>query len=145
MTKEIQTQINIKASKATIWNILMNFEEYPIWNPFIKTIQGPAIQGQKIKVFIQPPGAKGMTFKPQILVHRVNQKFTWLGHFIFPELFDGEHSFELVERADGSIDFMHSESFKGILVPLFANMLDNQTKHGFEQMNHALKERAERK
>lgn len=144
MTKEIQTQINIRASKATIWNILMNFEEYPTWNPFIQTIEGPAVQGQKIKVFIQPPGAKGMTFKPLILVHRANQKFTWLGHFIFPGLFDGEHSFELVECADGSIDFIHSESFKGILIPLFANMLDNQTKLGFEQMNQALKERAER-
>jgi hypothetical protein len=39
---------------------------------------------------------------------------------------------------------VQSEDFSGILVPLFAKMLDNQTVNGFNLMNEALKERCEK-
>ena len=58
---------------------------------------------------------------------------------MFKGLFDGEHKFELIDNGDGTTTFLHSEKFKGLLVGLFKNQLENNTKKGFELMNASLK------
>ncbi|MBI3517726.1 MAG: SRPBCC domain-containing protein [Bacteroidetes bacterium] len=143
MAKEITTQILINAGPEKVWAILTNFEKYPDWNPFIKSIQGEIKVGSKITAFIEPPGGKGMTFKPTVLAFDGCKEFRWLGHLFFPGLFDGEHQFELINHHNGTTTFIQSEKFKGILVPLFKKMLDVQTMNGFRLMNEKLKELAE--
>lgn len=141
--KQIRTEIVIHATPAKVWSILTDFKSYPQWNPFIKTIEGKAEQGTKLKARIIPPGASGMTFTPKILVSKQNNELRWLGHLLIPGLFDGEHIFELYENTDGSTTFVQREIFRGILVPLFSKMLDNNTVRGFELMNSKLKEISE--
>jgi hypothetical protein len=143
--KEIKTEILINATPEKVWAILTDFENYPNWNPFIKLIKGEVKIGNKIIVKIEPPEAKGMTFKPKILTFETNKELSWLGHLLFAGLFDGKHKFELIDNGDGTTTFRQSEKFKGVLVPLFKKQLDNNTKKGFEEMNRKLKEIAERK
>lgn len=140
MALELRTEIMIKASPARVWEVLMDFDKYGAWNPFILSISGKAKVGEKLIAHID-----GMKFKPKVLKLERGRKFVWLGHLLFPGLFDGRHSFELVEQTDGSTHFIHGESFKGILVPLFKKQLMAQTKTGFEAMNEALKSRVEEK
>jgi len=143
MAKEIKTEILIHATPEKVWSILTNFDNYPNWNPFIKSINGEVKVGNKITARIEPPEASGMTFKPRILSYDVNKELSWLGHLIIPGLFDGQHKFELIDNGNGTTTFIQSESFKGILVPLFKKMLDINTINGFEAMNKKLKELAE--
>lgn len=143
--KEIKTEVVINAKPEMVWQILSDFESYPDWNPFITSIKGKAEAGSKITVRIEPPGAKGMTFKPKVLSVIKNKEFSWLGHFLFPGLFDGEHKFELIKNTNGTTTFIQGEKFKGILVPLFRKMIDNNTVCGFNEMNQKLKELAEGK
>src|SRR5690606_38026000 len=108
-------------------------------------VEGTVKPGEKIRVRIEPPGAKGMTFKPKVLTVLPNQEFKWLGNLLIPGLFDGEHKFELIENEDGSTTFIQSEKFSGILVPLLKKQLQNNTRKGFEAMNQKLKILAEQK
>ncbi|WP_316805528.1 SRPBCC domain-containing protein [Pedobacter nototheniae] len=144
MPTEIETDILINATPEKIWNILIDFNEYPNWNPFIKLIEGTVKTGQKIKVEIAPPGAKKMIFKPKVLAFETNKRFSWIGHLLFTGLFDGEHQFELIDHGNGTTTFKQSEKFKGILVPLFKSQLHNNTTNGFNLMNEKLKEMAEK-
>jgi hypothetical protein len=84
-----------------------------------------------------------MTFKPKVLTAEPNRELRWLGHLLTPGLFDGEHSFTIEPLEDNRVRFVQREAFKGLLVPLFARSLETNTQQGFEQMNRALKERAE--
>ncbi len=143
MTKEIKTTIQINASPEKVWSILTNFENYPKWNPFIKSIKGDVKVGNKITARIEPPGAKGMTFKPRILAYETNKELKWLGHLWFSGLFDGEHIFELIDNGNGTTTFIQREKFKGLLVPMFKKMLDINSLNGFDNMNKKLKELAE--
>jgi hypothetical protein len=145
MAKEIKTELIINVTPEKIWTILTNFDNYPNWNPFIKSIKGEVKVGNKITARLEPPGAKGMTFKPDVLAFETNKEFRWIGHLLFPGLFDGEHKFELVDNGNGTTTFKQSEIFGGLLVPLFKKMLDSNTKKGFEEMNKKLKELAELK
>lgn len=140
MVKQLKTSITIHAKKEKVWKILMDFENYPKWNPFIKSITGETKAGKQLEVKIQ-----NMTFKPIILSHVENEEFIWKGHLFFKGLFDGEHKFKLLENKDGTTHFEQSEKFTGILVKLFENNLDKNTKDGFEKMNLQLKLRSEKK
>ena len=72
-----------------------------------------------------------------------NDELRWLGHLLLPGLFDGEHIFSIEPVESNRVRFIQREKFRGILVPLFANSLDKDTRRGFEEMNEALKNLAE--
>lgn len=139
MAKEVRTEILINATPDKVWKVLTEFEKYPHWNPFIKSITGQVKVGNKITVRIEPPGAKGMTFKPKVRVFDENKKLSWMGHLLFPGLFDGEHIFELIDNGNGATTFIQREQFKGLLVWTYNT---EKVKRGFEEMNQKLNELA---
>lgn len=143
MKKEITTTILIQAKPAKIWQILMVFENYRTWNPFIIEISGNPQTGKPIQAKIQPPRSKPMIFKPIILVNESEKEFKRKGKLLFKGLFDGEHCFQLIDNQNGTTTFIHSEKFAGILVPFLKKMLDTNTKNGFTLMNEAIKKSAE--
>lgn len=138
----IKTEIVINATPEKVWNILTDFKNYPLWNPFIQSLEGDVKVGNQIKVRISPPEGNAMTFKPKVLVYEAEKELTWLGTLVFKGLFDGEHSFKLITNTDGTTTFIQSEDFSGILVGLFKGTV-GKTKRGFELMNEKLKSLAE--
>jgi hypothetical protein len=141
--KQLNTEIIINAPVNKVWDVLVDFQKYPEWNPFIKSFEGEIREGESFKVTIQPPGGKAMTFNPTCLKLAENQEFRWLGHLFFKGLFDGEHIFELSPFGSGQTKFVQRENFRGILVPFIWNQLEPKTKKGFEMMNEKLKELVE--
>jgi len=141
--KEVHSEIEIQASETRVWQLLTDFASFPQWNPFIRWAQGEAKVGTRLEVHIQPSGARGMTFKPTVLKSEPNQELRWLGHLLIPGLFDGEHIFIIETLGANLVRFIQREVFTGLLVPLLTRGLDTDTRRGFEEMNHALKAKAE--
>ncbi len=141
-TREIRREIEIDAPPAAVWHVLTDTAAYPEWNPFVRQLKGELRTGATLDVRIAPPGALGMRFKPTVLAAETERELRWLGRFLAPGIFDGEHSFTIEPLADGRTRFVQAERFSGILVPAFARTLE-KTQHGFEQMNAALKSKAE--
>jgi hypothetical protein len=140
--REIRTAIEINASPEKVWQIITGFEAFPDWNPFIKRISGDASVGGRLDVFLQPPDANGMGFKPTVLKSDTASEFRWKGRVMMPGVFDGEHYFIIEPLQENRVRFIHGEKFSGILVPLFGGTI-TKAKRGFEEMNEALKKRAE--
>jgi hypothetical protein len=141
--KEIHTEIEVNAGAEKVWRVLTDFAAYPDWNPFVRRVEGEVNVGSRLHVYIQPSGSSGMSFRPTVLVADPNREFRWLGHLWLPGLFDGEHSFLIKPLGEGRVRFVQRERFGGLLVPLLSKMLDGDTRRGFEEMNRALKLRAE--
>jgi hypothetical protein len=141
--KELHSEIQIDAPAERVWELLTDFDSYPQWNPFIRKISGQPAPGERLEVRLEPPGGRGMTFKPKVLNAERNRTLRWLGHLLVPSLFDGEHSFTIQPLEENRVRFVQREAFKGLLVPVFARSLETNTQRGFEEMNRALKERAE--
>ena len=141
--KNIQTEILILADTAKVWDVLMNFDSYPKWNPFITSISGERKLGNRLTVSINPPGGKGMTFKPNILTLEANKEFRWKGKLGINGIFDGEHYFILEFLENNKTKFIHGEKFSGLLVPLVGKMLD-KTQKGFQLMNESIKKECEK-
>jgi hypothetical protein len=142
--KTIETEITIEADVRMVWKVLMDFEQYPQWNPFIPSIRGEQKAGQILTVSIQQPERNPMTFRPLLLRVEPPKEFRWKGKLGIRGLFDAEHYFILEEAGDQRTRFIHGEHFSGVLVPMLGKTLA-RTREGFERMNMAIKEQCERK
>jgi hypothetical protein len=141
--REIRTEIEIDAPAERVWNILTDLASFPQWNPFILQATGQPKAGARLEVRIQPPGSKGMTFRPTVLRVEPNRELRWLGRLWMPWLFDGEHIFLLEPLGPTHTRLVQRETFNGLLVPLLFRWVESSTRQGFEEMNRALKARAE--
>jgi hypothetical protein len=140
--RELRREIEIDAAPEAVWGILTDFAAYSEWNPFMPSVEGDAKVGQQLTVRIKPPGATGMTFKPKVLASEPDRELRWLGRFLVPGLFDGEHTLAIEPLEERRCRFIQRERFSGVLVGVFKGTLD-KTETGFEEMNAALKKRAE--
>ena len=140
---ELYTEVEIQASAERVWNILIDFDRYPQWNPFLIYAHGEVKAGARLEVCARPSGAIARTFFPT--VHKVapNRELRWLGRLLMPHLLDGEHIFTIEEVSPNQIRLIHREHFSGLLVPFHRIMRFAHTRRGFEEMNQALKIRAE--
>lgn len=119
MTHEIFTTITMAAPRDDVWAALLDFASYPGWNPFVRSIQGTPIEGSLLRVRIQPPGSRVMTFRPVVVRARPAQELRWRGKLLIDGLFDGEHYFLLDSTGRNSTRFAQGERFSGLLVPCF--------------------------
>jgi hypothetical protein len=141
---ELRAEIVIEADPDTVWGVLTDFEAYPDWNPFLRSIVGGRTVGSRLHVRLQPPEGRGITMNPAVTVNEPGRAFGWLGKLGgVSHLFDGAHRFEL-EPLDGGrrTRFVQSERFQGILLPLVRRSVLPPTLRGFEAMNRALADRA---
>jgi hypothetical protein len=140
--KTIATSIDIRATPATVWRILADLPGHSQWNPFIRSIAGPLKPGERLTVRIAPPGQRGMTFRPRLLVVDEERELRWLGRLLLPGIFDGEHQFR-IEPIRAEVRFHQCETFGGVLPSVMPASSFERIRRGFEAMNRALKERAE--
>ena len=142
-TTTLTSQIEIDAPPAAVWAVLTDSAAYESWNPFIRKLDGELCPGATLEIRIAPPGARAMRFKPTVLAVTAERELRWLGRFLAPGIFDGEHGFTLEPLPGGRTRFVQTEHFSGLLVRAFARTLD-KTQLGFDEMNAALKTEAER-
>jgi hypothetical protein len=142
MKREISHTIEIEASPAEVWAILTDSASFRAWNPFIHSLDGELRTGAKLSVTVQPPGHRSSTFHPTVLAAVPARELRWIGRVLIPGIFDGEHGFLLEPTATGHTRLTQMEHFSGILVRPFSRTIDS-TEIGFQQMNEALKARAE--
>ncbi|RQW79481.1 MAG: SRPBCC domain-containing protein [Methanothrix sp.] len=139
--RTLQAEIVINAPATNVWKVLIDFEAYPQWNPFIRQVTGKAEPGEKLTIQMHL-GNRMMTINPTVLSEQPQRELRWLGHFFIPGLFDGEHSFVIEPLGERKVRFIQSEEFSGLIIP-FSKTLLNETEQNFNEMNMALKERAE--
>lgn len=141
--KTIETNIVIDSTPNKIWDILTNFDEYELWNPFMTKVIGNANLGSKIEVNIKTISGKKRTYYPIITKFETNKELRWKGKSFLPGIFDGERIFLLEKSNDDKISFSHKEIFSGLGVKLVGRKLDASLRESFVRMNNALKVRAE--
>src|SRR5437867_5294586 len=138
---ELRTEIEIDATPERVWAVLIDFEKFPDWNPFIRSIRGNVQVGSRLDVLLGASGTRAMRFRPIVKAVVPNRELRWLGRLGLPRLFDGEHIFQIEPLGPIRSRFVQRERFRGLFVPLLARSLNRDARRGFEEMNRALRER----
>jgi len=141
LSRTIDTWIDIEASPDRIWDVLVDFPKWSTWNSFIPLVEGILQEGQTLKIQVNPPGLKTMTFRPKIFSLTQNKEIIWGGSFL-GIVYRGEHLFLLESLNENRTRFRQIERFHGPMV-LFMGSMIKKTEKGYHQMNIALKNRVE--
>jgi len=138
--KSYSATVNITANPDTIWNVLIDGDSYPDWDPGMARVEGTIALGEKVKFFTKMSPDRAFpatvtTFEPgQIMVLTGGMP---LG------LFKSERTHTLTPNADGSITFETKEIFSGPLLPLFGSNIPDLTEV-FENFSAGLKTQSEK-
>lgn len=139
----VHTEIDISAAPALVWSVLADLSRYPEWNPMIRSAAGDLKRGSRLTLRFNPPGTKGTTFRPKLLVVDPVRELRWQGQPGFPLFFESEHVF-IIEPAGTGSRLTHDMLFYGLLVPLARTRIKRSIEGPFVLMNRALKERVEK-
>jgi hypothetical protein len=142
--KEVRSEIEINSYPESVWKILTDFATYDQWNPFINKIIGLPTEGSKIDIYIETPSGKNRKYSPRITKVEEGRELRWFGKSSLPGFLNAEHIFTIEELQPESVRFIQREVFGGLLTRLFGKGLDTDVMQGFQDMNGALKKRAER-
>lgn len=141
--KEIRTEIVIEAPRKTVWQVLMDFDHYADWNPFIIDIKGKASKGEKLATTMLL-SEKERGFKPTVMEVEAEKRFEWKGKMPLGA-FSGQHYFKLEDAGNGHTKLIHGEHFSGWLRKIIMNKIGEETHQAFIAMNRALAEEAVRR
>lgn len=141
---EIQSWIDIQATPARIWAVLINFAHYAEWNPSIVAAAGVARRGQALSLTVATRPGRNRTVRAAVLEARAAEALVWRQRSMVPGLLDRDYCFTLAPLEDGAVRLSHSAYFSGLLAPLLRRPLARATRDRLEIMNAALRARAER-
>ncbi len=140
--RSLFTIVTIDAPANRVWDVLTGLNDYKSWNPFLTSAAGTLAPGQEITIAIKL-GGHTIRVHPRIVAVDPGRKLAWREALLFPEIFSGEHEFELDALDQSHTRLIQSEQFRGVLVGLVWNKLSPQLSQGFNAMNQALKRRCE--
>lgn len=142
--KEVRSEIEINSYPESVWRILIDFAAYDQWNPFINKIIGAPTEGSKIDLYIETRSGKNRKYSPRITRVEEGRELRWFGKSSLPGFLNAEHIFIIEELQPERVRFIQRELFDGLLTRVFGKSVDTDIRQGFQDMNDALKKRAER-
>lgn len=143
MATELHAATWIAASPEQVWQILADLASYPDWNPFVVWATGELFEGERLTVRLHPPDSRPVTVRPRLSSVVPGQELRWAASLGPRGLLDGDHTFRLQPLGRGT-HFVQHERFTGALVPVLLPHRADRIQQGFEEMNAALRTRAER-
>ena len=139
---ELRFEVEIAAPVARVYRVLTDFPSYEEWNPFLTSVSGQLLVGQKLSVEMSLPEGRIYLLEPQVTQVTENTELRWCGQFLFPALLQAEHFFVLSERPGGITRVVQGQNFSGFLLRFGGNSLTLAAR-GAVYLNQALKKRVE--
>jgi hypothetical protein len=143
----IDTAITINAPPSLVRKVFLDFPRHPEWDPWFTTIESPVTSpppGTRIKFTI-----RNYTVEP-VVSENTPERFSWVGNLFADWIFGGEHCFDFEPLGDMgengetiSCKLCQYETFRGLLSWLILFFIREMTEQGFNEMNVALKKKAE--
>lgn len=137
----LNTELEIEAPPAAVWQVLTDLEAYRSWNPFIAEASGTLEQGAQLTIELTPSMGKPIRFRPTVLSADEPRELRWRGRMLW-RMVSAEHYFTLTETPSGGTRLAHGQRLEGAMMRAFLERL-TYVFRGFVMMNNALKARVE--
>ncbi|HLT39049.1 MAG TPA: SRPBCC domain-containing protein [Enhygromyxa sp.] len=110
---------DIHAPAETVWALLTDASGFTRWNSTVTSIDGEIAPGRKlaIKVPLDPK----RTFKPKVTRFEPGREMVWSDGFA--PMFVGARTFTLTPRGADLTEFVMTEVFSGLMLPLIRKSL----------------------
>lgn len=147
--REIRTEIEIAAPPEKVWSLLTDIEGWHKWSPIINKSSGNAAMGSTLDITMigemngEKKGKDGPQYNPKITIFDAPKHFRWRAQMLAGFIMTNDKIFELEETSTGT-RLIHTETFSGLMVPLFWGKVKENVPDMLNSMNSALKTLAEK-
>lgn len=142
---EIYSEIVINGTPEQVWEVLMDFDAYPSWNPFLLAVKGePQVGGTLVESLNLIGRHNPIRMKATVTERDEHFRFGWKGHVISDKFGMGRHELKILPLDDGHVLFVQHEIFTGFGASLIFGLIRKIAEPQFNAMNRALKARVER-
>ncbi len=140
--KEINSKIVINAPKQIVWNVLLDFEAYPKWNPFTPKVECSLVPGEEVILHVDmKQNGKLLIQKETLLWVKEQESIAWGITSTFPV--KTERAQILTALGPDKTEYLTYDKFWGMLVPVVMLFYKKKIQHGFDLVAEGLKKRAE--
>jgi hypothetical protein len=144
MPKSITAEIEIDAPVERVWNILVDLDSYPQWNPFTVRVDSTLEVGSTVDLYVRMKPNKEIVQREIVTVVEPNKKLSW-GLTMGAKFLLFTDRYQVLEAlGPNKTRYFTSDDFSGVLTPLVMMLYGKHIKRGFDGIAAALKERAER-
>ena len=133
-------EIDIDAPRMDVWAVLMDFESYPSWNPYMRKVEGRAARGEVLEVRLEPEGGAAREISAEVSTFRPPRKLRWQSRLLVPGLRDIEYEVIVAPLGQARAHVFQRIRHEGVLV-LFDDT--GSTKESLEALAVALERRVE--
>jgi hypothetical protein len=134
------TRTVIEAPREKVWRIVVGFDAYPEWNPYLRSVEGRPREGGTLDVHLEPPGGEGQDVSASVTVFRPPRKLQWRSRLLVPGLRDLEYEVIVEPLGPNRAQVVQRARYEGVLT-VFVD--EAETRAGLLGMSRALKARAE--
>ncbi|WMX14303.1 SRPBCC domain-containing protein [Aureispira sp. CCB-E] len=139
--KSCHTEVIINAPVSKVWDILLDVERYPIWNPSILKTWGTLKEGRLIFAHVAPLQA---IVPIQITSLKKEKELIWKGTLLSPSIIKGAHYYRLQALDKEQTLLQHGEEFTGSMSRFIPSLMLSKLKASYQYHNQKLKIIAER-
>lgn len=139
---EYKTTIDIDAPASVVWDVLLQTQAWPQWDPYCERIEtrGPLRVGAKVKAFTKLSPGRGFSLKVTAL--DPHERMVWTGGMPLG-LFKGERTYALTNEGSRT-RFDMREVFSGPMLSMIAKSIPDMSE-AFDAFAAGLKNRAEQR
>lgn len=135
----LRARIPIRSHPADVFHVLINFDTYREWNPWLKDVRGEAKQGALVCVRPNMLSLFGMRLKYRLQTIQAKDFLRWQEEAWFSSLFNTVREYQVYTRVDGSAIYSVRLSFHGPLAPLVSVFYGRAVQRGLLREAKALK------
>lgn len=142
--RELVTETVIRAPIQRVWNSVIELDNYPMWNPFIKHAGGRVAVNSDIEMEIHLPGRQVVHLNSMVEEAKEVAALQWSAGYNVPGVIDLTNRIEMKFQDMGTVKVTQTQRFSGLLIgPLTEGML-RRWEEGSADMLEGLKKHCQR-
>lgn len=138
-SRTVSTTMLIDAPREDVWRVVVDFDAYAEWNPYMRIAGDTAAHGRSIDVLLEP-GGDARELSATIYVFKPPRKLRWQSRLLAPGLMDVEYEVIVAPVSERVTELTQRAREEGLLVPVTSSV---PTEEGLESMAAALARRVE--
>src|SRR5690606_40113924 len=138
--------VEIDAEPAIVWEVLVDLDRYPAWNPFTTAVRSTLREGDAVDLSVRM-SRLGLTVQQREHLREVREgeRLRWGMKLGARWLLSGERDQRIEPLGAGRSRYTTEDTIAGALAPLVFLIFGPSLEEGFAAMTRALKIEADRK
>jgi hypothetical protein len=131
--------VTIDCPKERVWQVLLDLENYPKWNPFTNPVISTLEIGAPVELHVHMPVRGDRVSTEIVLCKDSNESLSWGMTMLHPIFLKARRDQKLIALDSKRCTYQTWDAFSGCLTPLVVGLFGEDMQNGFNGVARSLK------